>query len=59
MIYLCAGQVLIYSPAGELIGRIDVPERPTSVVFGGADRSTLYILTHASLYAVKTKIPGL
>jgi sugar lactone lactonase YvrE len=58
-VYLCAGQVLIYSPAGELIGRIDVPERPTSVVFGGADRSTLYILTHASLYAVKTKIPGL
>jgi sugar lactone lactonase YvrE len=58
-VYLTAGQVLIYNPKGEVIGRIDVPERPIGVVFGGSDRSTLYILTHASLYAVKTRVPGL
>ena len=58
-VYLAAEQVLVYSPAGKLLGRIDVPERPIDVIFGGTDRRTLYILTHASLYSVETKIPGI
>ena len=58
-VYLAAGQVLVYSAKGELQGRIDVPERPIDILFGGADRATLYILTHASLYAVKPKVPGM
>jgi sugar lactone lactonase YvrE len=58
-VYLAAEQVLVYSPDGKLLGRIDVPERPIDLVFGGADRRTLYILTHGSLYAVRTKIPGI
>ena len=33
------------------IGRIDVPERPLQLIFGGADGRTLFILTHHSLYA--------
>lgn len=58
-VYLAAGQVLVYSPEGKLLGRVSVPERPIDIVFGGPDRRTLYILTHASLYAVQTKTPGL
>jgi hypothetical protein len=58
-IYLAAEQVLVYRPDGKLLGRIDVPERPIDLVFGGADRHTLYILTHGSLYAIQTKLPGL
>jgi sugar lactone lactonase YvrE len=58
-VYLAAEQVIVYSKEGKLLGRIDVPDRPIDLVFGGADRRTLYILTHASLYAVQTKIPGL
>jgi len=58
-VYLAAEQVLVYSPEGKLEGEIDVPERPIDVVFGGADRRTLYILTHTSLYAVQMKTPGL
>ncbi len=58
-VYLAAGQVLVYSAKGELLGRIDVPERPIDILFGDTDRTMLYILTHASLYAVKTKVPGL
>jgi hypothetical protein len=57
-VYLAAGQVEVFSPDGKLIGRIDVPERPIDLVFGGPDHSTLFILTHASLYAVRTKVPG-
>ena len=36
------------------IGRIDVPERPLQILFGGADGRTLFILTHHALYAVRT-----
>ncbi len=58
-VYLAAEQVLVYNPKGKLIGRISVPERPIDLVFGGADRRTLYILTHTSLYSVQTKTPGI
>jgi len=58
-VYIAAGQILVYRPDGQLRGRIDVPERPTDLVFGGPDRRTLYILTHQSLYAVTTQAPGL
>jgi sugar lactone lactonase YvrE len=51
-VYVAAGQILVYSPEGKLLERIDVPERPIDLVFGGLDRKTLYILTHHSLYAV-------
>jgi sugar lactone lactonase YvrE len=57
-VYLAAGQVQVFSPDGKLIDRIDVPERPIDLVFGGPDHRTLYILTHASLYSVKTKSAG-
>jgi len=53
-VYIAAGQVLVYSGDAKLLGKIDVPERPIDLVFGGADRRTLYILSHHSLYAVNT-----
>jgi hypothetical protein len=50
-VYVANGQVFVYAPDGKEIGRIDVPERPLQLIFGGADKRTLYILTHHSLYA--------
>ncbi|MGA9719363.1 MAG: SMP-30/gluconolactonase/LRE family protein, partial [Acidobacteriaceae bacterium] len=58
-VYLAAGQVEVYSQEGKRVGQIDVPERPIDLVFGGPDHRTLFILTHASLYAVRTKSAGL
>ena len=57
-VYVAAGQILVYGPEGKLAGRIDVPERPIDLVFGGEDHRTLYILTHQSLYAVRTETAG-
>jgi Pectate lyase superfamily protein/SMP-30/Gluconolactonase/LRE-like region len=54
-IYLAAGQVFEYSPAGKLLGRIDVPERPHDILFGGQDRRILYLLSDHSLYSVRTR----
>jgi sugar lactone lactonase YvrE len=58
-VYLAAGQLLVYNPEGKLVEKIDVPERPIDLIFGGADRRTLYILTQHSLYAVRTLVGGL
>ncbi|MGV7208496.1 glycosyl hydrolase family 28-related protein [Oxalobacteraceae bacterium A2-2] len=54
-LYVANGQVYIYSAEGREIGRIDVPERPLQLVFGGKDRRTLFILTHHTLYASTIK----
>jgi sugar lactone lactonase YvrE len=50
-VYLAAGQIYIYHPDGTPAGEIDVPERPISLVFGGKDRKTLFILARTSLYS--------
>ena len=56
--YVAAGDLFVYDPAGTLIDRIALPERPSSLVFGGADRQTLFICARHSLYALPVKIPG-
>jgi hypothetical protein len=58
-VYLAAGQVFIYSASGGLLDRIDVPERPHDILFGDADRRTLYMLSAHSLYAVRVRTAGL
>ena len=58
-VYLAAGQIFVYSPAGKLLGRIDVPERPHDILFGGKDGRTLYMLSDHSLYAVRMRYPGM
>ena len=52
-VYVANGQVFVYAPDGGEVGRIDVPERPLQILFGGADRRTLFILTHHALYAAR------
>ncbi|MDQ8184344.1 glycosyl hydrolase family 28-related protein [Pelagicoccus sp. SDUM812002] len=51
-VYVAAGQVYVYSPKGELIDRIDVPERPASLAMGGKDGDVLYIAARSSVYRV-------
>ncbi len=53
-VYIAAGQIFAYDPAGHLIDTIDVPERPSQLLFGGRDGHTLFILARSSLYAVRT-----
>jgi len=52
-VYVANGQIFVYSPAGKEIGRIDVPERPLDIVFGGAGKRTLFILGHHALFSVR------
>jgi sugar lactone lactonase YvrE len=53
-VYIAAGQIYVYRPDGTPADEIDVPERPTSIVFGGSDGRTLFILARTTLYAATT-----
>ena len=57
-VYIAAGQVFVYNPAGDLIDTIDIPERPSQLLFGGSDGHALFILARSSLYAVQTRYRG-
>ena len=58
-VYVANGQIFVYDPSGNQIGRIDVPERPLQLIFGGQDRGqgrkTLFILAHHALFAVNIR----
>jgi hypothetical protein len=57
-VYIAAGQIYVYDPAGKLIDTIKVPERPIQLVFGGEDHQTLFIATRTSLYSVRMRYSG-
>src|SRR5260370_39955468 len=57
-VYIAAGQIFVYDPSGKFIETIEVPERPTQLLFGGSDRKTLFIAARSSLYAVHTRYRG-
>lgn len=57
-LYLTRGAVRIYSPSGESLGTIEVPEGPANVVFGGKDRKTLFITARKGFYAIPMKVRG-
>jgi len=51
-VYLANGQIFVYAANKDLLGTIDVPERPLQLLVGGPNRQTLFILSHHSLYSV-------
>jgi Pectate lyase superfamily protein/SMP-30/Gluconolactonase/LRE-like region len=57
-VYIAAGQIYVYDPSGKRIGTIDVPERPSQLLFGGPDKKTLFIAARSSLYSVHTRFSG-
>ena len=57
-VYLTMGKVWVYSPSGELIREIEVPESPSNVCFGGKKRNTLFITARTSVYTLKMNVKG-
>ena len=50
--------VFCYSPEGQLLGKIHVPETVANLTFGGMRRNRLYICGSTSLYACYTSATG-
>jgi len=52
------GQVNIFDADGKELERIDAPEGPANVCFGGDDYKTLFITARTSLYSVRMRHAG-
>ena len=50
--------VRCYTPAGELIGKIHLPETCANLVFGGPLRNRLYMCASTSVYAAYVNVQG-
>jgi hypothetical protein len=57
-VYIAAGQVYVYDPAGNLVDTVEIPERPSQLLFGGSNGDTLFVLARSSLYAVRARYKG-
>ena len=50
--------IWIWSPQGNHLGTIEMPEQPANLTWGGADSNTLFITATTSLYQLGTKTRG-
>ena len=50
------GGVWVYSPAGDLLGKVRLPEMVANLAWGGPDFRTLYLTATHSVYAIPTKV---
>jgi gluconolactonase len=50
--------VTLWTPSGQLIGRIRLPEVCANICFGGPKRNRLFMAASQSLYAVYTATQG-
>jgi gluconolactonase len=50
--------VMVFNPAGKLIGRIRLPERCANVCFGGPKRNRLFMAAGQALYALYVNTQG-
>lgn len=52
------GGVWVFSPSGNLLGKIAVPEPPANLAWGDRDYKTLYITARNSIYRIRLNIAG-
>ena len=57
-VYIASGEVYVYDRDGKPEGVLEVPERPGSLCFGGADGKTLFIGARGSVYAIEIRAAG-
>jgi len=57
-VYLTNNVVSVFNPKGENIARIEVPEQPSNVCFGGKKRNILFITARTSVYTLKMNTKG-
>ncbi len=50
--------IQVFSPQGDSIATIVVPEQPSNCDFGGSDFKTLYITARSNLYSIDLNYPG-
>ncbi|WP_221031662.1 glycosyl hydrolase family 28-related protein [Actomonas aquatica] len=55
-VYVAAGVIFVYEPDGTEVRRIVLPQRPTSLAFGGKDGRVLVVGARDKVYAVEVRV---
>jgi hypothetical protein len=55
-VYVANGQIFVYGANKDLLGVIEVPERPLQLLVGGGNAQTLFVLTHHGVYSVSIPV---
>jgi hypothetical protein len=55
-VYVANGQILVYGANKDLLGVIEVPERPLQLLVGRGNAQTLFVLTHHGVYSVSIPV---
>lgn len=50
------GGLWVYNPAGQVIGKVEIPELAANLHWGGRDWRTLFVAASTSVYAVETRV---
>ena len=59
LVWISAGDgIHCYTPGGERLGRILVPETVANLTFGGFGKSRMFICATSSIYAIETARTG-
>ena len=51
-IYVADGDIYVFNKDGIQTGMIHIPERPSTIAFGGKDKNTLFVTGRSALYSV-------
>jgi len=57
-LYLAAKGVSIYSPQGQVLRTLELPETPTNLAFGDTDLETLFVTTRTTVYRIRIGVKG-
>ena len=57
-VYLTNKVVSVFDKTGKSVARIEVPEQPSNVCFGGKKRDILFITARTSVYTLKMNVKG-
>ena len=52
-VYVADGDLFMFDSNGKQTGMIHIPERPSTLVFGGKDHKTLFVTGRSAFYSVK------
>jgi len=57
-LYIAARHLLIYTPAGKLIRRLELPDPPSNIAFGEGDLESLFVTSRSQVFRIRVPVKG-
>ncbi|HEY3738941.1 MAG TPA: SMP-30/gluconolactonase/LRE family protein [Bryobacteraceae bacterium] len=57
-LYIAARHLLIYTPAGKLLRKVELPEAASNCAFGESDLESLFVTAKSEVYRIRVPVKG-